>query len=318
MLGFVLAAALQSYTIDPNKVFVAGISSGGAMAAQIHIAYSALFKGAAVYAGVVDDCAQDDVERALRSCGPHGYGKPLDASEAFIDAQAAAGAIDPASDLAGQPVYLWSGTHDRTVPQQAVDDLAAEYAHYGAVVTYDNAFPAQHGWESPDGPNSCGHFGSPYIIACDRDGAAYDSEKTWLTLFFGPLQPRNDGTLSAELTSFDQHEFGRVDGMDGTGWIFVPQSCTRGARCGLVVALGGCMMGQHEIGTTFAHKAGINEWADTNGIIVLYPYQTATDDNPKDCWDWWGYTNDDYALKRGPQMTAIVKMVRRLMGGKSP
>ena len=318
MLELVFAAVLQSYAIDPDKIFVAGISSGGAMATQFHVAYSGTIKGAAIYAGVVDDCAQDDVMRALRNCGPMGYGKPLGASEAFVDAQSAAGSIDPASDLQGRPVYLWSGTRDHVVPQQAVDDLAAFYAHYGAVVTYDHTFSATHGWESPDGPNPCERFGTPYIIACERDGAVYDSEQTWLTLFFGPLKPRNDGTLSGTLTSFDQREFGRVEGLDATGWIFVPQSCAQGARCGLVVAFDGCMMGEHEIGNTFARKAGINEWADTNGIIVLYPYQSATDENPKDCWDWWGYTNDDYALKRGPQMAAIAKMVQRLTGGKRP
>jgi hypothetical protein len=50
-------ARLQRYQIDPAKVFVAGISSGGFAAVQMHVAHSSTFKGAAVYAGGVYWCA---------------------------------------------------------------------------------------------------------------------------------------------------------------------------------------------------------------------------------------------------------------------
>ncbi|SIT51005.1 Prolyl oligopeptidase family protein (fragment) [Paraburkholderia piptadeniae] len=39
---------LQRYQIDPTKVFIAGISSGGFAAVQMHVAHSSTFKGAAV------------------------------------------------------------------------------------------------------------------------------------------------------------------------------------------------------------------------------------------------------------------------------
>ncbi|MFM0140979.1 hypothetical protein PQQ62_34005, partial [Caballeronia grimmiae] len=41
---------LQRYQIDPKKVFVAGISSGGFAAVQMHVAHSSTFKGAATLA----------------------------------------------------------------------------------------------------------------------------------------------------------------------------------------------------------------------------------------------------------------------------
>jgi len=60
--------------------------------------------------------------------------------------------MDPVSNISGQKVYLWSGTGDTVVNQKSMNDLQTEYQHYGAnVVKYDNAFPAEHGWESPDG-----------------------------------------------------------------------------------------------------------------------------------------------------------------------
>src|SRR5579872_5144892 len=89
---------LSSYHIDPAKVFVAGISSGGFFAVQMHVAHSSTFKGAAVYAGGVFFCAQDSVAIALAACGGEGlYAPELTQSETYLDAQSQLGTIDPES-----------------------------------------------------------------------------------------------------------------------------------------------------------------------------------------------------------------------------
>ncbi len=31
--------------------------------------------------------------------------------------------------------------------------------------------------------------------------------------------------------------------------------------------------------------------------------------NPNGCWDWWGYTNDDYANRKGPQIVGMAAIV---------
>ena len=39
--------------------------------------------------------------------------------------------------------------------------------------------------------------------------------------------------------------------------------------------------------------------------------------NPKDCWDFWGYSTNNlelYYRKTVPQMTAIKRMIDRLIG----
>src|SRR5258708_2113872 len=59
------AQQLGTYSVPDNKIFVAGISSGGYMAVQMHVAFSGTFKGAAVYAGGPYYCAQDSLESAL-------------------------------------------------------------------------------------------------------------------------------------------------------------------------------------------------------------------------------------------------------------
>src|SRR5579875_3594370 len=115
---------LRSYRVDSQKVFVAGISSGGFFAVQMHVAHSATFKGAAVYAGGVYYCAQDSVVIALTACGGEGlYAPELTQSEAYLDTQSQLGNIDAESNLAGESVYLWSGTQDTVVNQKSMNDL---------------------------------------------------------------------------------------------------------------------------------------------------------------------------------------------------
>jgi poly(3-hydroxybutyrate) depolymerase len=317
-------ARLREYRIDPEKVFVAGISSGGFFGVQMHVAHSRTFKGAAIYAGGVYHCALDSVVIALTDCGGEGlYQSTLAQSESYLDQQSAAETIDDERALRGQPVYLWSGTQDTVVKQQEMNDLQTEYQHYGAnVVRYDNAFPAEHGWESPDGELACGTKGSPFMIACSSGSRVYDSEQTWLSAFFGKLRPRNAGRLTGRLINFDQTEFGAGPGnsMDTNGYSFVPKRCAGESEdhpCGLVVAFHGCLQTQADIGTKFITESGIDEWADTNGVIVLYPYAVKSSSipfNPQGCWDWWGYDDANYALKSGTQISIVYKMVQRLMG----
>lgn len=311
---------LATYNIDPAKVFVAGISSGGFFGVQMHVAHASTFKGAAIYAGGVYDCAADSLAVALTACGGLGlYASTLAASEAYLDAQSALGTIDPSTNLQGQPVYLWSGTQDATVKQAEMNDLRTEYAHYGAAVTYDNTFPAAHGWESPDGELACGTQGSPYMIRCDAGGGAYDSEQTWLSLFLGRLKPRKHNVPDGRLVNFDQTEFGAgaSNSMDTNGYAFVPQPCAAGVRCALVVAFHGCLQTQADIGTKFITESGIDAWADHNNVVVLYPYAVKSPVqpfNPQGCWDWWGYDDPQYALKSGTQVSIVYKMVERVTG----
>jgi poly(3-hydroxybutyrate) depolymerase len=322
---------LQRYQIDPSKIFVAGISSGGFTAVQMHVAHSSVFKGAAIYAGGVYWCAgAGGAATALANCGGEtlptnqaSYTSTLAASETYLDTQSALGTIDASRNLSGQPVYLWSGTQDAVVNPREMVDLQSEYLHYGANVRFDNTFPAAHGWESPDGELDCGTNGSPYMVKCSANGTVYDSVKTWLTMFLGTLIPRNNGPLQGTLASFDQTEFGASPNvsMSPSGSIFVPQSCAQGRTCGFVLALHGCLQQSALIGNRWVTEAGIDEWADTNGLVVLYPDTIATSapgpTNPNACFDWWGYSNQadpNYALKTGLQMSILYAMVQRVTG----
>jgi len=335
MLGFSVSAAagsLGSYRISANRIVVAGISSGGAMAVQISVAYSRLFKGTAVYAGVPYYCAQDSEATALTTCEEDAPAIDLAPLESISRQYAAQHLIDPLRFLKEQRVYLWSGIIDVTVRQPVMDLLKQYYSDLHAhVFHYDNDFNAAHGWESPYGPNMCDVEDSPFVILChdsDRSGGGdanvYDSEQVWMSKFFGKLKPKNNGTLlTGSIVPFDQNEFAPNDdaagiGMDTTGYAFVPQRCAeRKGTCGLILALHGCNQYFGAVGSAFIDDAGINQWADTNNIVVLYPQTIMSTANPSGCWDWWGYLGDpNYAQKSGPQMKALYLMVNRASGRK--
>jgi len=72
-----------------------------------------------------------------------------------------------------------------------MNDLNSEYQHYGVATKYDSTYAAGQGWESLDGEVACGTSASPYMIDC----SGYDSQKTWLTYFYGTVNARKTGTL---------------------------------------------------------------------------------------------------------------------------
>ncbi|MBS2029395.1 MAG: hypothetical protein JST54_15950 [Deltaproteobacteria bacterium] len=309
------AGALGTYNVAPGDVAVAGISSGGFMAVQLHVAYSATFqRGAAIFAGGPFYCAQDSIVNAITTCET---GSPTASTyESTTDSYANSGDIDPTSNLSGAQVWMWSGTGDTTVKQSVMDSLQGYYQHYRANVTYDNTSSSGHAWISPDATNSCTVSQTPYINNCN-----VDAEQQFLSQFWGSLQPKSTGSLQGSFIPFDQDEFlddgnAPAHSMDETGWLYVPPSCASGSVCHLVVALHGCEQnyGNANIGDTFIKKTGLDEWADTNGILVLYPQTTTSSSNSNACWDWWGYDDANYAKKSGHQMLAIKRMVDRITG----
>lgn len=312
------ASTLGSYNIASHSVTVAGISSGGYMAVQLQVAYSRAIYGTAVMAGGAYDCAQDNEAYWGTVCAT-GNGVPVQSLVNYTNQQAGAGAIDPVSNIAGKPIYMFSGMLD-TVNYQATMD--ALYDYYGSFTSTDNIryndyTAAEHAWITPDSVVPCSYLEAPFMNNC-----GFDAEQTFLTQFYGSLNARNNGTLGGSFIQFNQNAFCpnsncAAISMDSTGWVFVPKNCAQGLACRLVVALHGCSQNQETIGTTFVQYAGINEWADSNNIIVLYPQtmNATVPYNPYGCWDWWGYTNSHYAVKSAPQMAAIMAEVNRLAGG---
>ena len=333
--------ALERYSVDPQKVTVSGISSGGYMAVQLGVAYSTRFSAVGVIAAGPYGCASTDrglsgnVNRALGPCMAGRYtwvqkwqcwtfwascpGADRPDPEAGITlarSSAERRAIDPISQLARQRIFLLSGNKDTTILPKVVDALERFYAAFvpAANMAHERLDQAAHTFPTDrfTRGNACSVAAPPYVSDCKYDGA-----KQLLSHAYGSLHPRNDGAPKGTLLEFDQTSFvpgGTDPGMADRGYVYVPTTCTgtTAVRCALHVALHGCKQSVADVGKDFVEGAGYNRWADTNAIVVLYPQARKSTDNPQTCWDWWGYTGAAWHEKRAPQMAAIVAMVNRL------
>ncbi|WP_434597663.1 extracellular catalytic domain type 2 short-chain-length polyhydroxyalkanoate depolymerase [Streptomyces sp. A5-4] len=315
-----MAGELKPY--DIGAVYSAGVSSGGYMATQLHVAYSGTFSGSGVFASGPNYCAQNDLNKALNACMNTTQSLQLSQLEQTTRDWSAQGLIDPVANLSGDPVYAFSGSGDSTVKRPVVDALADFYGRFGASVLYNKSTSAGHAWISPIGPNSCTVTQNPWINNC-----GVDAEREMLNHLLGSVAAPSS-SLNGTLIEFDQNKYAsggtaKPISMDEKGFVYVPKSCADGAACKLVVALHGCKQGYsyQGFGNKFMDKAYLNEYADTNNLIVLYPQAiaTATLDNPNGCWNWWGYLGDpDYARHGGKQIETIMAMVKALRGGVAP
>ena len=323
----VAADSLPMLGADAANVTVSGLSSGGYMAVQLHVAHSAIVKGAGVVAGGPYYCARGSLWSAYYNCTDPGLFVPLPQTSvlrAEAEAQAKAGRIDATSQLASGRAWLFAGSKDHVVSRDVVEALNGFYAAYKVATLVVRDKPAGHAMPTLDAGNpDCGASQTPFINDCDYDGAG-----ELLRQLLGPLQAPA-AKESGRLLAFDQREFSKGDAkalsMDDTGYAYVPKACEAG-QCRVHVALHGCRQGAGEIGERFVREAGYNRWADANRLIVLYPQAVARYGwtfgsasfiwNPRGCWDWWGYTGALYHTKEGPQIRALKAMLDRLSAPK--
>ena len=308
------ATPLPPLVIDKTQTSVSGISSGGYMAVQLHVAYSATFKkGVGVVAGGPFYCAEGSVTNATGRCMAHSTSIPVAGLVTATSNWATQGLIDPTSNLTNSKVYLFSGTLDSAVKTAVMDDLKTYYQSYmpNANVVYKKDLAAEHAMVTDDYGSTCSTKASPYINNCNFDLAG-----AMLQHVYGPLNARNNGTLGGTFTEYDQTSFVSGHGMASTGWVYVPQSCAAGAPCKLHVALHGCKQNTADIGQQYIRNTGYNRWADTNNMVVLYPQTSTAATNS--CWDWWGYDSANYSKKSGPQMAAVKAMVDQVSSGTAP
>ncbi|WP_342721686.1 PHB depolymerase family esterase [Acidovorax sp. FHTAMBA] len=316
-LGSATAAVnLPALNIDKTQTTISGLSAGGFMAVQMHVAYSATFaKGAGIFAAGPYNCAEGSIINATGRCmtSTSASGIPTSTLVNTTNTWASQGLIDPVANLQNSRVYLFSGTLDTVVKPGAVDALRNYYGSFvpAANIVYKKDLAAEHAMITDDYGSGCTVKGAPFINDCNFDLAG-----AMLQHLYGPLNPRNNAALPAgNFIEFNQTQFITNHGMGTTGWAYVPQACQAGSStaCRLHVVLHGCKQNLTDVQQQYVRNTGYNRWADTNNIVMLYPQTGVGATNS--CFDWWGYDSANYAKKSGPQMAAIKAMVDRVSSG---
>jgi len=314
------AQKLSSYNIDPNGISTSGISAGGAMSIQLHVAYSKTIKGNAVVAGPPYFCALGLLAEALIACLTLPSGIDLNLLYDAVYAAETLQQIDSHTNLTNSRVIIFTGSRDTVVVPGVVAVSNQFYQNYmsSANIKFINQqYPAAHGWPTNDYGNACGTFGAPYIINCNYDFAG-DS----LQWIYGNLS--KPVVANGQLIQFDQSYYTGSStpaqiSLASKGIVYIPTNCASGKnQCKLHIAFHGCLMSIDVAKLVFAQHAGLNEWAEANNIIVLYPQATASQFNPLNpngCFDWWGYTSElTYFVKSGPQMAFVANVENALAG----
>jgi poly(3-hydroxybutyrate) depolymerase len=317
---FPLGLLLLSLPGIASEVTVSGLSSGGYFANQFHVAYSSKVSGAGVLAGGPFYCARGNMMDALNRCMDTTNGAPT-VQDSMREASRLEreGSIDDLAHLKNSKVYLLSGTADRTVlpiMMQRLRDLYQAWGLKPANMTVVDRLPVGHAFPTVDFGNDCTiASASPYISSCGRDVAG-----EILAALVGPLKLKENATED-RIFKFNQ-AFGvnpAAISLARTGFAYVPKDCENALqKCHLHVAFHGCRQTTEDIGMDYVLHTGYNAWAESNKIIVLYPQAVRNFllNNPRGCWDWWGYTGPNYHNKKGPQMFMIAKVVEQWSTGK--
>lgn len=270
---------------DKAQISVSGVSAGGWLAVQYHIAHSKQIMGAGILAAGPYHCAGSksvlcrytpyalfnphDSCQAMYVCSKTAaqsffgfYLGPPDHAESIASTvrEAERGAIDALSGLKGDRVWIFTGgredilPHDRLVPHGVVKELREYYRELFARpdvlndkgnIKFVDSVQVDHSMVTD----------SPEVDVCSRFGGSYINDCSYpaasnLLDFLYPQRPkvRNSGATGS-LDAFDQSFASKApnNSMHSRGHIYLPKSCRNGTKCPLHVALHGCLQDEKTV-----------------------------------------------------------------------
>lgn len=309
-----LSLALPKLNLDLQHISLSGLSSGGYMASQFQLAHSDWVNAVGIIAGGPYYCAQNDIRIALSQC-VNKITSPIDLTVLTQQAQTweQQGKLPSLANLKSHKVWLFNGSKDSKIIAGVTHKLAQQYQQWVSPqnLSYITDKPFAHLFPTLNNGGHCDISEAPFIGKC-----GYDAAGEMLTFMLGDLQPRIENP-SGRLTELDQQALGgeAAASLADRGYLYVPKVCQEGETCRVHVSFHGCNQNAEAVEKQYAQQTGLNNWADSNHIVVLYPQtksSTMLPLNPQACWDWWGYTGKDYANQDGPQIKAVNNIIHAL------
>jgi poly(3-hydroxybutyrate) depolymerase len=307
-------AQIESLNIDIAQSSVSGLSSGGYMATQMQLAHSELIVGAGIVGAGPYYCALGDISIALGQCVDKASQSITNAPfiakyQEYLQSNLVASRVTLEDDR----VVVIHGKKDTTVNRRASDLLVEQYQQWLSKgnLKYIDDKDFGHHMPTLSAGTECEVSQSPFIGNCN-----YDAAGEILSFIYPELNtPETNSTLSVEtLDLSDLADLGGTSIAD-EAFVFVPNTCKDGAQCKLHISFHGCNQSAEDVKRSYAELSGFNRWANANNIVMLYPQVEKSmfmPLNPQGCWDWWGYTDENYANKLGPQIEAIYNVMQAL------
>lgn len=138
-IAAMVAAMIARHDIDPRRVFVTGLSAGGAMTAVMLATYPEMFVGGAVIGGLPYGSATSVPEAFARMRGQSGGD---DDRLLAVVRQASNGYRGRQPSLS-----IWHGTQDATVNVGNMDGLGRQWRHLHGLDTSTPSMATGPGWE---------------------------------------------------------------------------------------------------------------------------------------------------------------------------
>lgn len=149
-----VAAMEEAHGVDPSRIFVTGLSAGGAMAGAMLATYPEVFAAGAIIAGIPYGCASG-VAEAFGCMAGRGSG----------NRRALAASVRRASGHKGPwpRVQIWQGSDDRTVVPDNADALVRQWTELHGLGTVPSRTEKGDGhahsiWTGADGKPAVEHY----------------------------------------------------------------------------------------------------------------------------------------------------------------
>jgi hypothetical protein len=330
-------------TLNQDTVTISGLSSGGYMAGQFHIAHSKHIKNVAIFSAGPYYCSLGDFDKISKDCMANPENLDLNLlvniAKEFSDLKL----NDDLAYLKDAKVYNFMGLKDTRVLPGVSQKLDEFYQIFDAKVMNEVVEDSQHAFPT-DNPenNKCDYLGFPFINNCEINGA-YNALKYITSDFkknkfdaFEKLDNyreilKNSKIKLENLIEINQSQYFNYENisMNEKAFVYIPDNCKNKQNvCDLHVAFHGCRQTLDHIQMSFIEKTGYLQVAEIFDFVLLFPQAKLSEDipfNPNGCWDFWGYntslkisSHEDgdkkyFSTKKGKQIAAVWNIINDLV-----
>lgn len=333
-----LAVAAEAVCqFDPNpavpaysSITVSGQSAGASAALQHAVAFSSRTDGLLVAAGSPYGCGAAD----WHDWTCYYFGLSEADMVRYLRRRAEQDLIDDPRNLKDMPVLLFSGALDFVVFTGVMRSVQHQLGAFG--VRPKRAFHtrASHVWSRDHGRCSCGQCAlqSSSLECCDVNNCGYDLSGDMLRTFFGDrVQPRTEtrrrGLRWIEQWKYLPRSAGPANASTLLRWApaYVPESCEANLLlCAVHVNYHGCTPNPKKRGAdrhsrtwadrlVWVNSIDINNYAEANRIVVLYPQAAGSDSIGEGCFNWASYEDDPlFDTRLGVQLNTVLGMLAAL------